>query len=83
MKFGFRGACSIDESLSLGTEFRYFQQDIALGRSIGNGFHAVNQARISVGHYVLNLKPPFAQTVLPVHQPLSGVHSIAMTPATS
>ena len=32
---------------------------------------------------MLNLKPPLAQTTLPVHQALSGVQSIAMTPAIS
>lgn len=33
--------------------------------------------------HVLNLKPPLAQMTLPVHQPLSGVQSIAITPAIS
>ena len=80
--------CSSDaEGWRAGIQDRYsYVRVLLLFRKVDSDQHfhaAVRSLDKCALLYVLNLKPPFAQIVLPVHQALSGVHSIAMTPATS
>ena len=46
-------------------------------------FAQASAQRMDFARYIDILKPPFAHITLPVHHALSGVQSIAITPATS